>query len=172
MNFPKLSFIVFILFNVKNLHFLKFFLNAVVFVGLVSTEQRFVLLFGGESTVNFPSEAVRPGTKGGRNQELVLAALQFSIKNRLNITPSNGVFALFSLGTDGQDGPTDATGAFLTSENCTEFRPNDFPVLSDCLHGKNSYGFWSTWNGGRNLVKLGKTGTNLMDVQILYFDFD
>jgi glycerate-2-kinase len=43
--------------------------------------------------------------------------------------------------------------------------------LEHSLLGKDSYGFWSRYNCGFNLVKLGKTGTNVMDVQICYVKF-
>lgn len=39
------------------------------------------------------------------------------------------------------------------------------------LEAKNAYGFWSDYNGSTNLVRTGKTGTNLMDVLMLYFEF-
>lgn len=77
-------------------------------------------------------------------------------------------FAFLSLGSDGQDGPTDATGAFVTSDDITR---SDVEEIKHHLLGKNSYGFWSKYNGESNLVKTGKTGTNLMDVQIVYINF-
>ena len=69
------------------------------------------LISGGEPTVT-----VRGGGKGGRNQEL---ALSFSLAHHHLIQhtcqehlPSQGCeCVLVSLGTDGQDGPTDAAGA-------------------------------------------------------------
>lgn len=39
--------------------------------------------------------------------------------------------------------------------------------VKEHLEGKNSYAFWSQFNAGRNLIKFGKTGMNVMDVQII-----
>lgn len=84
-------------------------------------------------------------------------------------------FGIFSLGTDGEDGPTDAAGAFITSIDILHFL-NVFgtnqQILDDYLYEKNSYEFWSNqWRNGKNIVKLGKTGTNFMDVQLLLIEF-
>lgn len=53
------------------------------------------------------------GSPGGRNQEVALAAL-----HQLRSTaPAPGwAWELGALGTDGQDGPTDAAGASFTSD--------------------------------------------------------
>lgn len=71
-------------------------------------DQGIVLLAGGEPTV-----VVEGSGKGGRNQEL---ALRFSLDWLSEIARDPVLaryFVLFlSLGTDGQDGPTDAAGAF------------------------------------------------------------
>ena len=50
---------------------------------------------------------------GGRNQQLVLAALERLASDRNNPTED---IVLLSGGTDGEDGPTDAAGAFFDSD--------------------------------------------------------
>lgn len=69
-------------------------------------------------------------------------------------------------GTDGQDGPTDAAGAivdenFVTDAYCEGIDPQDY------LDNNDSYNLWSTFAAGRDLVKSGLTGTNVMDIQLL-----
>lgn len=66
-----------------------------------------VFLWGGESTVRFPTaEGAVPATaKGGRNQEMVLSALKYLrefASNNSSLQPTRTRFAFFSLGTDGQ----------------------------------------------------------------------
>lgn len=106
----------------------------------------------------------------GRNQEMALAAFHRLLEaQRQQPRMLDGVqFAFLSLGSDGQDGPTDATGAFVTSD---DIPCSNAEEIERHLRGKNSYGFWQKYNCGSNLVKTGKTGTNLMDVQIVYFSF-
>ena len=78
---------------------------------------------------------------------------------------------MFSLGTDGQDGPTDAAGAFFTSADLPHKSDANFTTLRGqmeaALRTKSSYQFWSQFNEGRNLFKPGKTGMNVMDVQMI-----
>ncbi len=66
------------------------------------------LVSGGEPVVKLV-ESSRRGL-GGRNQQLVLAALM-----RLFDDGADGI-ALLSGGTDGEDGPTDAAGAFFDAD--------------------------------------------------------
>ena len=131
-------------------------------------EQRpFCLIGAGEPTVNVTGTG-----KGGRNQELVLA---YMIKLK-ELREAHGpdidsedecldcVFT--SVGTDGQDGPCDAAGAvvdptvFITAQD-----QGLHPMRS--LSDNDSYGFFSTLNFGKNLIKTGLTGTNVMDIHIL-----
>uniref|UniRef100_A0A914DTQ8 Glycerate kinase n=1 Tax=Acrobeloides nanus TaxID=290746 RepID=A0A914DTQ8_9BILA len=133
-----------------------------------------IFIFGGETTVNFPRDINLSVAKGGRNQEMVLAFLKKLLelyKSEKKIPAAKLHFAFFSLGTDGQDGPTDATGALITSEDVPSSSEEIDVVLHEVdssLKSKNSYGYWSKFNDGANHVKIGKTGNNLMDVQLLY----
>ena len=66
----------------------------------------FVLIAGGETTVT-----VRGIGKGGRNQELALAAVN-ELRDMEQVM-------LIALATDGDDGPTDAAGAVVTGESAS-----------------------------------------------------
>ena len=102
------------------------------------------LLSGGETTVT-----VRGKGLGGRNQEFVLAAAI--------ALEGCGPVTIFSAGTDGLDGPTDAAGAIADERTrLTDARP--------FLDDNDSYHFFE---GLDALVKTGPTGTNVMDVRIL-----
>ncbi|KAI3415690.1 hypothetical protein GPALN_005282 [Globodera pallida] len=130
------------------------------------------LLFGGESTVLFDVNKAAQNAKGGRNQEMVLSALHQLTKDRGQSTAKrNGHFALFSIGSDGQDGPTDAAGAFLTDADLEGLPDSSASEIEQYLKSKCSYQFWSEYKNGQNLVKTGKTGVNVMDVQMLVLDF-
>jgi glycerate-2-kinase len=108
------------------------------------------LISGGETTVS-----VTGAGRGGRNMELALA---FAIEMR----GSEGV-TLLSAGTDGTDGPTDATGAVVdggTVERALRLDLNP----EEYLTSNDSYNFFKRVGG---LLVTGPTGTNVMDVQIM-----
>ena len=107
------------------------------------------LLFGGETTVT-----VRGDGMGGRNQELALAMVG-------ELAGLEGVLVL-SAGTDGTDGPTDATGAFVDGGSLDRalklgLEPEDY------LRRNDSYSFFGRLG---DLFVTGPTGTNVMDLQI------
>ena len=112
------------------------------------------VLSGGEPIVDL-SSTQNPG-KGGRNQEVVLAAMQ-----RLwNEEISN--VCILSGGTDGEDGPTDAAGgildtAILQQAHTLQLDPDFF------LKEHNSYPCLAACNG---LLKTGATQTNVMDLRV------
>jgi len=114
-----------------------------------------VIIGGGETTVR-----VRGSGKGGRNQEMVLSfAMQSSdiLKSRVDCE-------FLSCGTDGIDGPTDAAGALVSRSiwvRAESLALEAAPFLAE----NDSYNFWKECGG---LVLTGHTGTNLMDVNILY----
>ncbi len=112
------------------------------------------LLSGGEPVVELaPTDRPR---SGGRNQELVLAAA-----NRLWSEETDGIVIL-SGGTDGEDGPTDAAGAWIDSlvlENARRcgIEPTEFLKIN------NSYAFFAQAGGH---LKTGPTHTNVMDLRV------
>lgn len=120
-------------------------------LGRVSRQRRpWAAVWGGETTVT-----LRGGGRGGRNQEVALAAA-------LKLEGSPGVTAL-SLGTDGVDGPTDAAGAVVDSGTCARAREAEVDPRS-YLNDNDSYSFFREVGG---LVVTGPTRTNVSDLMIL-----
>ena len=121
--------------------------------------ERCCLLCGGETTV-----VVRGMGKGGRNQELALAFA-------LEIEGLAGV-SLLSVGTDGNDGPTDAAGALVDGRTVAHARALGIdPALY--LDNNDSYHFFRQLDGrsgGQSHFITGPTGTNVMDVQLLLLE--
>jgi hydroxypyruvate reductase len=107
-------------------------------------------LSGGETTVT-----VRGDGTGGRNMEFVLAAA-IALEGSAPVT-------IFSAGTDGTDGPTDAAGAIADEKTVERARVSGLNARHE-LNRNNSYYFFKQVEG---LVKTGPTGTNVMDVRIL-----
>lgn len=106
-------------------------------------------LAGGETVVRLTGKG-----KGGRNQELALAAAP-------GIAGLNA--AVFSVGSDGTDGPTDAAGGYVdgeTMQQLAEAGVNVFDVLqnNDAFHALQKSG---------GLIYTGATGTNVNDVAVL-----
>jgi len=113
-----------------------------------------ILISGGETTVN-----VQGRGKGGRNQEMALAFLE---EIERNPGDSQGIHFL-SASTDGNDGPTDATGAFASSEIAQTAKLKGISI-SEYLSRNDSYTFFDSCG---YLFKTGYTGTNVCDVQIV-----
>ncbi len=113
------------------------------------------LISGGEPVVRLV-EASRRGL-GGRNQQLVLAALEAFWED------GAGGVAFLSGGTDGEDGPTDAAGAFFDAEIVRAAReqglsPREFLARNDAYH------FFQPLNA---LLKTGPTHTNVGDLRVV-----
>ncbi len=119
------------------------------------------LIYGGETTVTIRGEG-----KGGRNQELALAAAlalsPLPSGERLGEGANNRIFAIAALGTDGTDGPTDAAGAIAFAD--TAQRARDLGLdAEDFLARNDSYHFFEALG---DLILTGPTGTNVADVVI------
>lgn len=135
-------------------------------VGPEGTEKGFCLIGAGEPTVT-----VRGRGRGGRNQEL---ALTYAVKSHQlgqssgpTSSPRDGDGCVFaSLGTDGQDGPCEAAGAMVDHSLCATALEQGLQPLQS-LFNNDSYGFFSALNAGRNLLRTGLTGTNVMDIHLL-----
>lgn len=106
------------------------------------------LISGGETTVTLTGNGL-----GGRNQEFTLAAA-------LHLEP--GVVVL-SAGTDGTDGPTDATGAIADAETLPRAKARGLDPRAALVH-HNAYPFFDALG---DLIKTGPTGTNVMDIRLL-----
>lgn len=111
----------------------------------------FCLIAGGETTVT-----MRGKGKGGRNQELTLAAVD-ELRGLENLM-------LVSLATDGEDGPTDAAGAVVNGE--TRQRAERLGLgAADHLSRNDSYPFFDALG---DLIRTGPTGTNVNDLTFLF----
>jgi hydroxypyruvate reductase len=108
------------------------------------------VIFGGETVVRLKGEG-----KGGRNQELALAAAG-------GIEDLGGV-VIFSIGSDGTDGPTDAAGGIVDGRTMSDLRGANLR-LDYVLEENDSY--TALKKTGR-LVMTGPTGTNVNDVSII-----
>lgn len=115
------------------------------------------LIAAGEPTVVVVGDG-----KGGRNQQL---ALEFSLEiNKLNVKSVD--ISFLSGGTDGIDGPTDAAGAIGTWDLVNNsLKQNIKP--QEYLNRSDSYGFYTKYQNGNYLLKIGHTGTNVMDIHLI-----
>ena len=116
--------------------------------------QAVCLLSGGEPVVTL-AETSQP-RKGGRNQELVLAAAERLWAERLE------GLVILSGGTDGEDGPTNAAGAYFDGDVRRAavqagLTPGPFLAIN------NSYPFFAQTGG---LLLTGPTQTNVMDLRV------
>ncbi|RAJ87354.1 hydroxypyruvate reductase [Chitinophaga dinghuensis] len=112
------------------------------------------LLQGGETTVT-----IRGKGKGGRNQELALAAvleLEQAGEKAAHIT-------LLSAGTDGTDGPTDAAGAIADAYTLQRTQSLQLNTAA-YLDNNDAYHFFKQTD---RLFITGPTHTNVMDIQIV-----
>lgn len=108
------------------------------------------VLLGGETTVTIRGEG-----KGGRNQELGLAAA-LAIQGLENVL-------IVPLATDGSDGPTDAAGAFAEGDTISRAASSGLNAL-DFLQRNDAYNFFEKTGA---LLKTGPTNTNVNDLTLL-----
>lgn len=112
------------------------------------------VIAGGETTVTLRGEG-----KGGRNQEMALAVLAEMERDSTAMTR----LRFLSGATDGDDGPTDAAGAFAFPAMLCAAREKGFSI-ADFLKRNDAYTFFDTVGG---LLRTGPTNTNVCDVQLL-----
>ena len=120
--------------------------SAKILVKMIPKSKRSCIIFGGEPTVN-----VKGKGKGGRNQELVLQILKL-------IHDSNHNLIISSVATDGLDGNTEYSGAFIESNSYGS------EEIAHYLKNNNSNLFFKKYAG---LIKTGHTRTNLMDFGLI-----
>ena len=113
------------------------------------SEKNLAFLAGGETVVHLTGKG-----KGGRTQELALAAAA-------GIDGIPGA-AVFSVGSDGTDGPTDAAGGYTDYETAATLRAQDIEIF-DVLRNNDAYNALKVSGG---LVITGPTGTNVNDVAV------
>lgn len=107
-------------------------------------------LAGGETVVH-----LRGKGKGGRNQELALAAAS-GISGLDNVV-------IFSVGSDGTDGPTDAAGGIVDGDTAEKLSRQGVHI-HQVLESNDSYPALAKADG---LIVTGPTGTNVNDVAVV-----
>ena len=110
--------------------------------------KKLAFIAGGETVVHLTGKGL-----GGRNQELALAAA-------LALDGLNA--AVFSVGSDGTDGPTDAAGGYVDGDTASALAAKGWNVF-DTLQNTDAYHALQTVNG---LIITGATGTNVNDVAV------
>ena len=101
---------------------------------------------GGETTVKVTGTGM-----GGRKLDMALGSVESIAKMEKT--------ALVTFATDGEDGPTDAAGAIVSSEVSPVME-----LLHQSLSQNDSYNYFDTTGG---LIKTGPTGTNVNDIAFM-----
>ena len=112
--------------------------------------RKLAIILGGETVVTVRGDGI-----GGRNQEIALASVPY-----LANVPGSLVF---SVGSDGTDGPTDAAGGIVDSTTLEKLAQAKFDV-TDVLKRNDSYTALKAVGG---LLITGPTGTNVNDLTCL-----
>ena len=108
------------------------------------------IILGGETVVTLKGKG-----KGGRNQELVLAAAE-------GIAGIDDLLIL-SVGSDGTDGPTDAAGGIVDGSTAQKLKEKGIKIR-DVMDNNDSYNALAALD---LLIKTGPTGTNVNDVAVI-----
>ena len=113
------------------------------------SKKNLAFLAGGETVVQLTGSGL-----GGRNQELALAAAE-------GIAGVTGA-AVFSIGSDGTDGPTDAAGGYVDYQTAEALRAQGVDIYR-VLQDNDAYHALQKVDG---LIITGPTGTNVNDVAV------
>jgi hydroxypyruvate reductase len=100
---------------------------------------------------------VRGSGRGGRNQELALAAAA-----ALAGFPVQAVVA--SLATDGIDGPTESAGGVADDQSAQRAAALGLPPIAAFLEENDAHAFFAALG---DLIVTGPTGTNVADLVVL-----
>ena len=114
-----------------------------------------ILLFGGEFTVS-----VKGKGKGGRVQEFLLSIL-------MELKEETFPYLIAGAGTDGRDGNSDAAGAWIDNRTIIEIEGNPYSTISRYLADNDSNSFFKKID---QLIHTGPTGTNVMDIFMIFLD--
>ena len=112
--------------------------------------EKLAFIAGGETVVHLKGDG-----KGGRNQELAISAA-IGLEGLENT-------AIFSIGSDGTDGPTDAAGGYVDGFTKAYLTEQGIDVYQE-LENNNAYEALEKSGG---LVITGPTGTNVNDLTVL-----
>ena len=115
-----------------------------------SSEKSLAFIAGGETVVHLTGTGL-----GGRNQEIALSAA-LGIEGLSNAL-------VFSVGSDGTDGPTDAAGGVVDGQTAKILRERGIDPVQ-LLNDNDAYHALGAVGG---LLKTGATGTNVNDVTVL-----
>jgi len=115
--------------------------------------KKMAFLAGGETVVKLTGTG-----KGGRNQELALSAA-------VGIDGLDNV-CIFSVGSDGTDGPTDAAGGYVDGNTAQRMRDVGIEI-HEILQNNDAYHALQKTDG---LIITGPTGTNVNDVAVLLIE--
>lgn len=115
-----------------------------------NSDKPLAFIAGGETVVHLKGTG-----KGGRNQELALAAAPgiAGLKKA----------AVFSIGSDGTDGPTDAAGGYVDSNTMERLKDKGIDIFG-ALEDNDAYHALQACDG---LIITGPTGTNVNDLSVL-----
>lgn len=114
------------------------------------SKEKTALIAGGETVVILTGKGL-----GGRNQELALAAAE-GISGMENI-------CIFSIGSDGTDGPTDAAGGYADGDTAPQLAALGISI-PEVLQNNDAYHALEKTGG---LIFTGPTGTNVNDVAVV-----
>lgn len=114
------------------------------------SEESLAFIAGGETVVHLTGKGL-----GGRNQEMALSAAQ-GIDGFADT-------AVFSIGSDGTDGPTDAAGGYVDGKTCAALKEKGY-IIADVLKENDSYHALKEVDA---LIVTGATGTNVNDLSVL-----
>ena len=114
------------------------------------TDKSIAFLAGGETIVHLTGKG-----KGGRNQELALSGA-------IGISGLKET-AIFSVGSDGTDGPTDAAGGYVDGNTQVTLENMGIDIF-EVLKQNDAYHALEKCDG---LIMTGATGTNVNDVAVL-----
>ena len=115
-----------------------------------NSDKSLAFIAGGETIVHLKGSG-----KGGRNQELALAAAD-------GISELNNI-VVFSIGSDGTDGPTDAAGGYVDTNTKKALAEKGIAIF-DVLENNDAYHGLKKCDG---LIITGPTGTNVNDLSVL-----
>lgn len=118
-------------------------------------QKQVAIIAGGETVVHLKGSG-----KGGRNQELALSAAR-------GIAGLETV-CIFSFGSDGTDGPTDAAGGYVDGETAGDLMRIGYS-LDDVLENNDAYTALKAVGG---LIMTGATGTNVNDLSVILVHYD
>jgi len=112
--------------------------------------QKMAFFAGGETTVRLTGKGL-----GGRNQEIALSAAR-GISGLKNVL-------IFSVGSDGTDGPTDAAGGWCNGQTAAKLWEQGYNI-ADVLAENDAYHALEACDG---LIMTGPTGTNVNDLSAI-----